>query len=111
MKHRHLLDDTVEKWAGLLGGTVAWYAAHEASFYALRMSNCAAIAWVVAAIHAAALLVTLTAGGLSFRAARSGDGKVAPSFAAAIGLGAAAIFTVVIIWQGAAAFVYSGCEQ
>jgi hypothetical protein len=108
---RPLIGDRLARWAGLFGGAICWYAAHEASFYTLRMNNCAAASSVVAAIHVLALLVTLAAGALSFRTARLEDWTRFPSFAGTIGLGAAAIFAIVIIWQGAAGFVYSGCDR
>jgi hypothetical protein len=98
-------------WAGLLGGAAAWYAAHDASFYALRASSCAAAPWVVAGIHAMALLVVLGAGALSYRSVRPEQWRTGPTFEGVIGLGAALLFAVVIIWQGAAVLFYSGCDR
>ena len=47
-------------WAGLFGGVLAWYGAHEISFYLSRV-NCDA-RWLVAVIHLVASSIAIGSG-------------------------------------------------
>jgi hypothetical protein len=101
----------LESWAGLLGGAVSWYGAHEASFYLVRQ-NCAGKPWIVPLIHLAALAITVSAGTLSFKQSRRARPLAdSPAFEALIGTGAALVFVVVILFQGVAGLIYTGCER
>lgn len=95
-------------WFGLIGGAAAWYAAHEASFFLVRV-NCVGRPWIVAAIHTIALLLVSVAGFVSFHSENRDDGAL--TFANWIGIGAALLFAIVIVWQGAAGLIYNGCER
>lgn len=91
-------------WAGLIAGGVAWYCAHDLGFYLVR-ANCRS-PWIVPAINLTALLIAAAGGATSLYSSHS------PRPAAAwIGTGGAALFALVILWQGIAGLVYSGCER
>jgi hypothetical protein len=95
----------VMPWSGLIVGALAWYGAHELGFYLLR-PNCQQ-PWIVPVIHLVALLLTAGAGAASLMA----EPRRPRSPMAWIGLGAAALFALVIAWQGVAGLIYSGCER
>ncbi|SEP47535.1 hypothetical protein SAMN02990966_06838 [Rhodospirillales bacterium URHD0017] len=92
-------------WSGLIVGALAWYGAHELGFYLLR-PNCQH-PWIVPVIHLVALLLTVAAGVASLMA----EPRRPRSPMAWIGLGGAALFALVIAFQGGAGLVYSGCER
>jgi hypothetical protein len=95
-------------WVGLIGGAAAWYGAHELGFY-FSNANCAR-PWIAPVVHVIALSIAVVATLLSFRAdpehSRGGG-----SFVRAVGMGAGALFALLILWQGVATIIYSGCEQ
>jgi hypothetical protein len=97
------------QWAGLFGGAAAWYAAHDLSFYLVRV-NCGTWPWLATTIHALALLLVVICGLVSFRAAPANVFTLR-GFSAWTGVGAAALFALVIIWQGLGTLIYSGCER
>jgi hypothetical protein len=97
-------------WAGLFGGAFFWYAAHDLGLY-FSAVNCRH-QWIVAAVHIVAMLGAALSGLVSWEARPDdGTGGRRLTFSAGIGLGAAALFMIVILWQGAAGFIYSGCER
>jgi len=81
-------------WAGLFVAPAAWYAAHQASFYVLSV-NCAGPRWLVALIHVLALLF---AGGSGVVSARAEPGASEQAFPRMLAIGAAAVFSVAILW-------------
>jgi hypothetical protein len=100
-------------WTGLLGGAAAWYAAHDASFY-LSAADCHE-RWIVPTIHVAAVVACGICGWRSYRSLPRVGGAIAWDEArgleAGIGAAAAALFAVVVVWQGAAAVALSGCAR
>ena len=106
------LDRFAWPWAGLIGGPVLWYAAHDLAFY-LSAVNCR-YPFIVPAIHLVAFLGALLCGLLSYRARLPDEPAAAlrqETFGAMIGAGAAALFALAIAWQGLAVLAYSGCER
>jgi hypothetical protein len=100
--------DLVIAWAGLLIGAIAWYAAHELSFYLVR-DNCRS-PWIAPAIHLAALAAAVGGGIVSAGARRAARDEM-QLMSAWIGAGAAALFSLALLFQGVASLVYSGCER
>jgi hypothetical protein len=97
----------LQAWSGLPIGLLAWYGAHEIGFYMLA-SDCAARGWLVLTMHVIALSIALTGAALSAATLKSnGDAK----FGAIVGLGTGLLFAFVILWQGVATLIYSGCER
>ncbi len=97
-------------FAGLIGGMLFWYAAHEAGFY-LSPYHCDR-RWVEPVVQLAGLLGAMASGYLSLRALNAGDRGDEPfHFAALIGCGAAAIFSLVIAWHALATIVYQSCAR
>jgi hypothetical protein len=103
---------TVPGWAGLFGGAVAWYGAHDLSFYLVR-ANCSSHHWIAPSIHIAALAIAVTCGLISYRTLRTEQEWPTDvrGFAALVGTAAATLFSIAIVWQGIATLVYTGCER
>jgi hypothetical protein len=98
-------------WAGLFAGGFAWYGAHDLSLYLVRQ-NCTTSHVIAPLIHLVALAIALGGGLISYREIRAGGaGNHAYSFAASVGFAAALLLSVVILWQGVATLVYTGCER
>ena len=111
MRHE-ILKGWAWPWAGVFGGAAFWYAAHDLSTYLLNV-NCRHI-WVAPFIHIIALIGAIASGYLSYRAWPDGDSSNRDrflSFSSMVGVAAAALFALVILWQGVAAIVFSGCER
>jgi len=102
-----LLERTYWPWAGLIGGPV-WYAAHDLAFY-LSGVNCER-GWIAPLIQVVALTGAL---GCSYLSYSSIDGSAGHrrSFAGTVGTGAGLLFSVAILYQALAAFVYDGCAR
>jgi hypothetical protein len=105
--------------AGLYAGPAAWFVSHEAR-YALVPWVCANKLPLIHPVTAAAALISLFGAYLSWRAlAAAGSGPEPDSsgagrphrFVAAIAIGLSLLFALVILLQGAAAFVLDGCER
>jgi hypothetical protein len=98
-------------WAGLFAGGFAWYAAHDLSLYLVRQ-NCTTSQLIAPLIHLVALAIALGGGFISYREIRTiRAGGHAYSFAALVGFAAAILLSIVIVWQGVATLVYTGCER
>jgi hypothetical protein len=96
--------------AGLMAGAGAWYAAHDLSFY-WSGNNCQH-GWIAPTIHGIALIVCLCGGALSARTFRRTEPSMGPQyFLALLGSLGGLLFTLVILWQGVATLVYTGCER
>ncbi|MDD5460068.1 MAG: hypothetical protein PHG00_00275 [Methylococcales bacterium] len=100
-------------WAGVFGGAAFWYAAHDLATY-LSAFNCRH-GWVAASIHLIALLGAMGCGILSYQtlpgSGSDGSERRRLTFSGGIGMAAAALFSLVILWQGIATLIYSGCER
>jgi hypothetical protein len=96
-------------WIGLIGGAGAWFTAHELSFY-LSSANCSR-PWIAPLIHLVALVVAAASAGLAFHAGRNRSQPGLSQFVWMVGTAAGALFTVVVLWQGVATIVYSGCAR
>jgi hypothetical protein len=102
-------------WAGLAAGPAAWAVATQLNYALVPWACARGAAWLV--VPGLALLLALAAAGgalLSLRARRStaggaGDGQP-HHFLATVSALAAALFTLLILLQGAAGLVFSGCE-
>jgi hypothetical protein len=110
---------TMAPWAGLLTGAVAW-AINQQLNYALAPWMCGAKASAVPWISLALAVLALAGGAVSARTWLSREdpvGKVIeedglPSlFLAGIGVSAALLFAMLILMQGAAGLVLTGCER
>jgi hypothetical protein len=103
---------TRQWWSGIFGGFIFWYAAHDLGFY-YSAYNCFH-RWILPTIHLIAFVGGLICVWLSYRAMSSSESPTIPGgrdFMARVGVGAGSIFTLVILWQGIAAIIYSGCER
>jgi uncharacterized membrane protein len=96
-------------WIGIFGGAALWYGAHDLGFY-FSDYNCRHT-WILPTIHVLFFLACLICAGLSFRIWRRGDREAVRTWVAGIGVAAAFLFSLVILWQGIATFIYSGCER
>jgi hypothetical protein len=110
---------TMSPWAGLLTGAGAW-AANQQINYTLAPWMCGSSLQAVPVISVALALVALAGGFVSARvwwsrsrpASKTIEADGLPSlFLAGIGLGAAVLFAIVILVQGAAGLVFTGCER
>jgi hypothetical protein len=90
-------------WAGVFGGFLFWYLAHDIGFY-FSGHGCN-YSWVPRVIHVVCFLGAVFATFLSFRTWR--ENKMTPL----LNVSAGALFSLVILWQGIATFVYAGCER
>jgi hypothetical protein len=98
-------------WTGLFAGGFAWYAAHDLSLYLVRQ-NCTTNQLIAPLIHLVGLAIALGGGFISYREIRTtGGGNEAYSFAARVGFAASLLLSLVILWQGIATLVYTGCER
>jgi hypothetical protein len=98
--------------AGLFAGASAWYAAHDIGLY-FSGENCQH-GWIAPTVHAVALIICLAGATLSFRTLRATPPSPAlepKHFLAILGCFAGLLFALVLMWQGAATLVYSGCER
>ena len=104
--------------AGLFAGPLAWLASLQLK-YALVPWICANGVQLIHPTTLATVLISVAGGWLSWRAFatappeptdRSGGGRP-HRFVALVGVLTAALFTLVIALQGAAAFFLEGCER
>jgi hypothetical protein len=105
--------------AGLYAGPLAWLVSLQVN-YALVPWICAHHVQLIHPVTVASALISIAGGLLSWRAWRSAGPEVPPDrsgggrphrFVALVGVLAAALFTLVILLQGAAALVLQGCER
>jgi hypothetical protein len=104
--------------AGLYAGPIAWLVSLQIK-YALVPWICANHVQLVHPVTLASALVSIAGGFLSWRAWRSAGpepldasgGGHPHRFIAMMGIMSAALFTLVILLQGAAALVLQGCER
>lgn len=98
-------------WAGVFGGAFFWYGAHDLGLY-FSAYNCTH-PWFVPFVHFVAFIGSIICGLLSFQAWPDGviDRTQRRGFSAGIGMASASLFTLVILWQGLATLIYSGCER
>jgi hypothetical protein len=99
-------------WAGVFGGAFFWYAAHDLSLY-FSAENCKH-GWIAPTIHIVALIGAIISGVLSYQAWPKGDDGIRHrrlAFTTIVGVTAAGLFAIVILWQGIATLIYTGCEQ
>lgn len=110
---------TMAPWAGLLTGAGAW-AINQQLNYTLAPWMCGAGFRAVPWISLACALLALAGGAVSARcwlgrgdSARKviEDDGLPSLFLAGIGMSAALLFTLVILLQGAAGLVLTGCER
>jgi hypothetical protein len=92
--------------AGFFGGVTFWFAAHEIGFY-FSDYNCRH-SWILPFVHLIALLGSVGSGLISYKCAKS---ETKFNYNSGIGIAAAALFSLVITWQGIATLIYSGCER
>ena len=100
-------------WLGVFGGAAAWYAAHDLGTY-LSAANCHH-PWLTPVIHLVALAAAVACGWRAWKTWPDGaiedNLRNLQAFSAGIGTAAAALFAVVILWQGMATLVFNGCAQ
>jgi hypothetical protein len=98
--------------AGIFVGAIMWYLAHDIAFY--YSGHDCKFRWILPTVHFLALLITLWSGAISAHAWRKVplDGHMTrEQFVGGIGVAAAALFSLVIVWQGVATLIYKGCER
>lgn len=103
-------------WAGLWVGAAAW-ALNQQTNYALVPLVCDDRVFVSSGIAAALMLISLSGGLISFRAARmpadaewlESSGGLPRQFVAWIGVGAGLVFALVIANQLIATLIVDGC--
>ena len=105
-------------WAGLLSGPVAWGLSTQGN-YALATPQC--LSGVQPTVWMAVLLaaLALAGGGLSLSAYRRIGDRPSPAgrkprteaFYALLSMGMAVLFALVILLQGVAGLVFTGCER
>jgi hypothetical protein len=103
-------------WAGLFAAPIAWAISTQLN-YMLAPWGCEHHLQLVPLAALVLAILAIFSGVLSWRAFRSGGAALererslrAERFVAMIGLLAAALFALVIVMQGAAALVLTGCE-
>lgn len=104
--------------AGVFAGAGAWAVSMQAN-YALAQWSCAHQMRVVPFVALLLAAISMTGGFVSWRSLKmrsargafSHDGGRPRSFLAVIGIGAAMLFTIVIILHGLAGLMMSGCER
>ena len=104
---------------GLWAGPIAWIVSLQAK-YSLVPVVCLLEVTLIHPLTLVTVLISAGGGYLSWRAwetmsaepaaDRSGGGRPR-SFVAGMGVLSAALFTLLILMQGAAAFVFDGCER
>lgn len=102
-------------WAGLFAGPAAWAVSTQLN-YILAPWGCEHHLQLVPVVALLLALIALFSGVLSWRARRGGgadeDGEPrTETFLGTMGAFSAALFTLVIVMQGSAAFVLTGCER
>ncbi|MFL5785855.1 MAG: hypothetical protein ACJ76H_14655 [Bacteriovoracaceae bacterium] len=97
--------------AGLFGGALFWYLAHDIGFY-FSGYECR-YDWIPSTVHGVALVAVIFCGLISWRALPRTDKEMSTgrTFFAYVGVAAAVLFSLVILWQGVAAVVYSECSR
>ncbi len=95
-------------WAGLASGPTAWAVSTQLN-YAITPWVCAH-GWPAVPVLGGVLALLALAGGLISWQAREGRTR-AGVFLASLSTAAAVLFAAVILTQGAAGLVFSGCEQ
>jgi hypothetical protein len=95
---------------GVFGGAFFWFLAHEIGFF--FSGHACKYSVVIKLIHIVSILGSLASGFISYKSWE--DAKATGSqrhiFTALLGMASAALFSIVILYQGIAAFIYSGCE-
>jgi hypothetical protein len=107
-------------WTGLMSGPFAWALATQLG-YSLGSFACGKQVIGIVPTAIVCLLIALAGMALSWRELRvqararanadSAHSEQAQIFLAAMGVGMCALFALVILWQGAAALVFDGCER
>jgi hypothetical protein len=96
---------------GIFGGAIAWYLAHDIGFY-YSHTNCDH-RWILPTVHVLAFIVSVSCAWISFHSLpkdKSLGLESRQGFFAIVGTAAGSLFSLVILFQGIAAFIYSGCE-
>jgi len=96
--------------AGLVAGPAAWLLSTQVN-YALTPWVCAHQVRIIPAVALALAALSLGGGFLSLRAYRSTGATPVHRFLASIGIMMAVLFAAAILVQGAAGFVFHGCER
>ena len=100
------------EWSGLFASAVAWAASSQVGYMFVPVS-CDTRTQLVHPVTIVAILVVAAGVWLSwigFQQARAGH-HTTRTFISAASLGAAALFLLAILLQGASAFVFTGCER
>jgi hypothetical protein len=105
-------------WAGLLSGPAAWGLSTQGN-YALAMPQCLSGVHPTPWVALLLALIALAGGALSFLTYRrtaahpeQGDRKPrTETFYAVLSMGVAVLFALVILLQGFAGMVFTGCER
>jgi len=110
--------ETALGWLGCAAGPVCWYAHEQLSLWLMPIT-CDQRRWVPLALWPILALVLVVAGVGSWRARRrlpslqahAGRAEQRAVFVTFTGTIMPLIFLLVVMWQGIAGLVYSGCER
>jgi hypothetical protein len=103
--------DHFTAWAGLIIGPLAWLIATELN-YALALWQCKNGIYPVPWIALLLALIALAGGAISLQHWRRREAALSSlSFAAAIATLASGLFAIVILLQGLAGLIFTGCER
>lgn len=102
--------DVRTAWAGLALAPTSWYAMHVA-ISALSPARCDSSPALMLLPAALAALLTATGGILSYRFLNTLEPDDTRRFVGWLGVAAALLFLFVILAQGAAGLLYTGCER
>jgi hypothetical protein len=98
-------------WAGLMGGFLSWYGAHELGTY-FSAWNCHHH-WILPLVHFIAVITCVLSGQVSWKTWLKYGKDLSPDqfYAPFIGVVGSSLFFIVLVWQTIATFIYSGCER
>ena len=103
--------DHFSAWAGLIAGPAAWAVSTQLNF-ALASWQCVNRIYPVPWIALLLALVSLAGGLISLQyRSRADHGETSLRFAALIALLASLLFMLIILLQGFAGLIFTGCER
>jgi len=97
-------------WSGLISGPAAWAISTQLN-YALVPWQCGEHGHPISWIAFALILAAVAGGLLSLRAWRNAREEGGVGLAAGVGTLAGFLFAAVIVLQGGAALIFTGCER
>lgn len=97
-------------WAGLAAGPASWAVSTQAN-YALVPLACHTQLYLTVATAAVLAAVALAGGAVSYRSWRQAGQTAVARFLSGIGVWSGVLFGTVVVLQGIAGLILSGCER